>query len=81
MLGASGSVTTFVCAAFDYDLEVGEPLMGLLPPVMHVPADPVAGRDVAAIVELLAMEVGARRPGSRVALRERRPHRPLIDPA
>jgi AraC-like DNA-binding protein len=66
-LGASGVMTTFVCAAFDYDLEVGEPLMGLLPPVMHVPADPVAGRDVAAIVELLAMEVGARRPGSRAA--------------
>ena len=66
-LGASGAVTTFVCAAFDYDLDVGEPLMGLLPAVIHVPADPVAGRDVAAIVELLAMEVGARRPGSRAA--------------
>src|SRR5213595_3225718 len=66
-LGASGAATTFVCAAFDYDLEVGEPLMGLLPPVIHVPADPVAGRDVAAIVALLAMEVGARRPGSRAA--------------
>jgi len=66
-LGALGAVTTFVCAAFDYDLDVGEPLMGLLPPVIHVPADPVAGRDVAAIVELLAMEVGARRPGSRAA--------------
>jgi AraC-like DNA-binding protein len=66
-LGASGATTTFVCAAFDYDLEVGEPLMGLLPPVIHVPADPVAGRDVAPIVELLAMEVGTRRPGSRAA--------------
>jgi AraC-like DNA-binding protein len=66
-LGASGAVTTFVCAAVDYDLDVGEPLMGLLPPVIHMPADPVAGRDVAAIVELLAMEVGARRPGSRAA--------------
>ena len=66
-LGASGAATTFVCAAFDYDLEVGEPLMGLLPPLIHVPADPVAGRDVAPIVELLAMEVGARRPGSRAA--------------
>src|SRR4051794_32110533 len=45
-LGASGAVTTFVCAAIDYDLDVGEPLMGLLPPVIHVPADPVAGRGV-----------------------------------
>jgi AraC-like DNA-binding protein len=66
-LGESGAATTFVCAAFDYDLEVGEPLMGLLPPLIHVPADPVAGRDLAAIIELLAMEVGARRPGSRAA--------------
>jgi AraC-like DNA-binding protein len=66
-LGASGPATTSVCAAFKYDLEVVEPLMGLLPPVIHVPADPVAGRDVAAIVELLAMEVGARRPGARAA--------------
>ena len=66
-LGASGAATTFVCAAFDYDLDVGEPLMGLLPPLIHVPADPVVGRDVAAIVDLLAMEVGARQPGSRAA--------------
>lgn len=66
-LGASGAASTFVCAAFDYDLDVGEPLMGLLPPLIHVPADPVAGRDVGAIVELLAMEVSARRPGSRAA--------------
>ena len=66
-LGAAGAVTTFVCAAVDYDLDVAEPLMGQLPPVVHVPADPVGGRDVAAIVELLAMEVGARRPGSRAA--------------
>src|SRR5205807_7944564 len=67
LLGTSGATTTFVCAAFDYDLDVGEPLMGLLPPLIHVPSDPVSGRDIAAIVELLAMEVGARRPGSRAA--------------
>jgi len=66
-LGDAGAVTTFVCAAVDYDLDVAEPLMGLLPPVIHVPADPVAGRDVAAIVELLAMEVGASRAGSRAS--------------
>src|SRR2546423_3131406 len=66
-LGASGAVTAFVCAAVDYDLDVAELLMGQLPPVVHVPADPVGGRDVAAVIELLAMEVGARRPGSRAA--------------
>jgi AraC-like DNA-binding protein len=66
-IGGSGAATTFVCAAFDYDLEVAQPLMSLLPAVIHVPADPVARRDIAAIVELLAMEVGAPRPGSRAA--------------
>jgi AraC-like DNA-binding protein len=66
-LGTSGAATTFVCAAFDYDLDVAEPLMSRLPTVILVPADPVAGRDIAAIVELLALEVGARRPGSRAA--------------
>lgn len=66
-LGGSGGATTFVCAAFDYDLDVAEPLMSRLPPLILVPADPVAGRGIAAIVELLAMEVGSRRPGSRAA--------------
>jgi AraC-like DNA-binding protein len=67
-LGAPGvPTTTFVCASFDYDLEVGEPLMGLLPSLIHVPADPLAARDVAAIVKLLALEVGAQRPGSQAA--------------
>ena len=41
--------------------------MRLLPDVIHVPADAVAGRDVAALVELLAAEVGTRSPGSRAA--------------
>ena len=67
LLGASGAATTFVCAAFDYDLDVAEPLTRLLPQMIHVPADPFAGRDIAAIVDLLAVEVGARRPGSRAA--------------
>jgi AraC-like DNA-binding protein len=67
VLGASGAATTFVCAAFDYDLDVAEPLMSVLPPLIVVPADPVARRDIAAIVELLAIEVAARRPGSRAA--------------
>jgi AraC-like DNA-binding protein len=66
-IGGPGALTTFVCAGYDYDLDLAEPLVSLLPPVVHVPADPVAGRDVAALVELLALEAGARRPGSRAA--------------
>jgi transcriptional regulator GlxA family with amidase domain len=66
-LGGRGAVTTFVCAAYDYDLDVGQPLMGLLPHVLHVPADPVAGRSIAALVDLLAGEIGLREAGSRAA--------------
>ncbi|MBV9943439.1 MAG: AraC family transcriptional regulator [Solirubrobacterales bacterium] len=66
-LGGHSAVTTFVCAAYDYDLDVAQPLMGPLPHVLHVPADPVAGRSIAAIVDLLAGEIGLRRAGSRAA--------------
>jgi AraC-like DNA-binding protein len=66
--GGAGAVTTFVCAGFDYDREVAQPLLSLLPPVLHVPADPVAGTKVASVIALLAAELGAREPGSRAAV-------------
>ena len=67
LLPGHGATTTFVCAAYDYDLDVAQPLMSLLPHVLHLPADPVAGRATAAIVELLAGEIGLREAGSRAA--------------
>jgi AraC-like DNA-binding protein len=67
-LGSTATETTFVCAGFDYDLEVAEPLLRPLPPVLHVHADPTSGRDVAEIVQLLAGEVGSRAPGARAAV-------------
>src|SRR3954447_13651518 len=66
-LAGAGAVTTFVCAAYDYDADVAHPLMRLLPDVLHVPAEPVAGREIAALVELLAGEVGGRNAGARSA--------------
>ena len=66
-VGGDGAVTSFICAGYDYDLDVAQPLMRLLPDVVHVPAEAVTGRDVAALVELLAAEVGARGPGARAA--------------
>jgi AraC-like DNA-binding protein len=66
-LAGPGALTTFVCAGYDYDLDVAQTLMRLLPNVIHIPADAVAGRDIAALVELLAAEVGTRSPGSRSA--------------
>jgi AraC-like DNA-binding protein len=66
-LGTAGATTRFVCAAYDYDSDVAQPLMSALPEAMHVPADPVAGSDVAALVALLAREVGERHAGARSA--------------
>ena len=42
--------------------------MSLLPGALHVPADPVGGRDIAAIITLLAGEVGVSGAGSRAAV-------------
>jgi AraC-like DNA-binding protein len=63
LLDGGGAATTFLCAGYDYDHEVAQPLMGLLPAVLHLPADPVAERATAAIVDLLAAELGSRAPG------------------
>jgi AraC-like DNA-binding protein len=62
------ATTTFICAGYDYDHEVAQPLMGLLPAVLHVPADPVAGRQIAAILDLLAGELGGRAPGAETSV-------------
>ncbi len=67
VIGASGAATTFVCAAYEYDADVAQSLLRALPEVLHVPADPIAGRDVAALVNLLAQEVGDRAAGGRSA--------------
>ena len=67
VLPGRGAATTFVCAGYDYDLEVARPLLSLLPDVLHVPADPIGGRDVAALVDLLAGEVGKNGAGARAA--------------
>jgi AraC-like DNA-binding protein len=66
-LGGGGARTTFVCAAYTYDLQFARRLMTLLPAVLHVPADPVGGRNVAALVELLAGEVDTAGAGAGVA--------------
>ena len=48
LLDGPGAVTTFVCAGYDYDQDVAQSLLSLLPAVLHVPADPVAGSQIAA---------------------------------
>jgi AraC-like DNA-binding protein len=66
-LDGPGAVTTFVCAGYDYDRDVAQSLLSLLPAVLHVPADPVAGSTISAAVSLLAGELGARGAGARAA--------------
>jgi AraC-like DNA-binding protein len=68
VLDGPGAVTTFVCAGYDYDRDVAQPLLSLLPPVLHVPADPVAGTRFGALVALLAGELGTRDAGARAAV-------------
>ncbi|HEX5617664.1 MAG TPA: AraC family transcriptional regulator [Solirubrobacteraceae bacterium] len=67
-LDGPGATTTFVCAGYDYDHDIAQPLLALLPPVLHVPADPVGRAPTAALVTLLAGEVGLRNPGARSAV-------------
>jgi AraC-like DNA-binding protein len=66
-LGGAGAASTFVCAAYEYDSDVAQPLLSALPEMLHVPADPVSGRSIAALVELLAHEVGRHDAGARSA--------------
>jgi AraC-like DNA-binding protein len=68
LLEGDGAVTTIVCAGYDYDHEVAQSLLSLLPPVLHVPADPVQGAKIGAVVALLASELGTRDAGARAAV-------------
>jgi AraC-like DNA-binding protein len=63
-IGSHGPRTGFLCAEYTYDLDVAQPLLSLLPRVLHVPAAPAHPGRVAPLVELLADELDAHRPGS-----------------
>ena len=58
LFDGGGATARILCAAYDYDRDIAHPLLALLPDVLHLPADPVAGAKVAAILALLAGEVG-----------------------
>src|SRR3954453_15767377 len=66
LIAGPGAVTRFICAAYDYDHEVAHPLLSLLPPVVHIPADaPGDGGPIQSTLRLLGGELGGRSPGSR----------------
>ncbi len=68
VLGGPGATTRILCAAYDYDQEIAHPLLALLPEVLHLPADPVTGARVTAVIALLAGETGVGYPGSRAGV-------------
>jgi AraC-like DNA-binding protein len=68
VIGHRGEPALFLCAGYEYDLEVAQPLMSLLPKVMHVPADPTGRGPVRPIVELLARELDSHEHGSETAV-------------
>src|SRR2546430_11862361 len=66
LIAGPGATTRFICAAYDYDHEVAHPLLSLLPPVVHIPADaPGDGGPIQSTLRLLGGELGGRSPGSR----------------
>ena len=62
LLGGPGAATTFVCAGYDYDHDVAQSLLSLLPAVLHVPADPVAGSQISARGVAARRRAGRRAP-------------------
>src|SRR3954462_14172274 len=65
LIAGPGATTRFICAAYDYDHEVAHPLLSLLPPVVHIPADaPGDGGPIQSTLRLVAGELGGPPPAS-----------------
>src|SRR5689334_14472515 len=61
-----GALTCFLCASYSYDHEVTQPLLSLLPPVLHVAASDSHGDSpVQSTLRLLSAELGRRGIGTR----------------
>ncbi|GAA2207619.1 AraC family transcriptional regulator [Nonomuraea monospora] len=65
-VGAGHRRTRILCASYRQDPAVTTPLLGLLPPLVHLPADPAGRLD--SLVRLLAYEIEQPRPGAEAVL-------------
>jgi AraC-like DNA-binding protein len=70
--GGDGARSRFLCAGYDYDFEVAQPLMAALPPVVHIPAGE-PGRDgptpgTTAVLHLLDGELTGQQAASATAV-------------
>ena len=62
--GGGGAQTSVICGSFSYDESTAAPLVGLLPPVIHVVARQAGGLDLLTLcLHALADESRALRPG------------------
>jgi AraC-like DNA-binding protein len=63
--GPGGSLTHVICAGFEYDLEVAQPLLSLMPPVLFLSGQQMPeGSPVEATLRVLRHELAARTSGS-----------------
>ena len=64
-MGGSGFETRFFYASYGYDHDVAQPLMALLPDVLHLSAGEHANGSIEATMRLLTHEAHGSDPGSR----------------
>jgi AraC-like DNA-binding protein len=69
LLPGSGACTRFLCAAYDYDHGVAQPLLSLLPSMLHIPAGGAADpTPLQRTIRLLTDELATPTPGARVVV-------------
>ena len=64
--GCEGEATVVTGGRFTFADDVSGMLLGLLPPVVHIPATSPAAAPLRATLDLVGFETGADRPGARV---------------
>lgn len=68
-LPGPGPVTRLICGAYPFDAEVTSPLMSLLPPVVHVPAEVSETRPgLQTTLRMLSAELAEQGPGSQAVV-------------
>jgi AraC-like DNA-binding protein len=69
VVSGPGAATCFLCATYSYDHEVTQPLLSLLPPVLHIAASDREGDSpVQSTLRLLSAELGRRGVGTRTVV-------------
>ncbi|MBI3523435.1 MAG: AraC family transcriptional regulator [Betaproteobacteria bacterium] len=67
-LGGNGTLTDIVSGRFAFDASAGEPLMSLLPPVVHIRVDHHRSRLLHATLQLIAIETAEQALGANLAV-------------